>query len=136
MSALLEGKKVLITGSSRGIGKATALAMAKAGADVVVHYNRQAEMAEETASEIRKIGREVLIVQANLEDLDEVDRMFNAVKTEWGTLDVFMANAAATAFKPLMEMKPHHIERTHHLLVNSLIRSAQRAVPLMKGRSG
>lgn len=136
MSALLDGKKVLITGSSRGIGKATALAMAKAGADVVVHYNRQAEMAEETASEIRKIGREVLIVQANLEDLDEVDRMFNAVKTEWGALDVFMANAAATAFKPLMEMKPHHIERTHHLLVNSLIRSAQRAVPLMKGRSG
>ncbi|HET7580753.1 MAG TPA: SDR family oxidoreductase [Bacillales bacterium] len=136
MSALLEGKKILITGSSRGIGKATAIAAAKAGADVAVHYNRQAEMAEETASEIRKAGREALVVQANLEDLEDVDRMFETVKSEWGALDVFMANAAATAFKPLMEMKPHHIDRTHHLLVNSLIRAAQRAVPLMKERSG
>lgn len=136
MNELLKDKKVLITGSSRGIGKATAIAMAKAGADVAVHYNRQADLAEETAAEIRKAGREALVLQANLEDLDEVDGMFDKIKAEWGVLDVFMANAAATAFKPLMEMKPHHIDRTHHLLVNSLIRSSQRAVPLMSGRSG
>ncbi|HEX6923321.1 MAG TPA: SDR family oxidoreductase [Bacillales bacterium] len=136
MSALLEGKKVLITGSSRGIGQATALAAAKAGADVAVHYNKQSDMAEKTAEEIREMGREALVLQCNLEDLEEVDAMFDTVKKEWGSLDVFMANAAATAFKPLMEMKPHHVNRTHHLLVNSLIRSAQRAVPLMKGRSG
>jgi enoyl-[acyl-carrier protein] reductase III len=136
MNELLKNKKVLITGSSRGIGKATALAAAKAGADVVVHYNRQADMAGETAAAVRELGREALVLQANLEDLEEVDRMFETVEAEWGSLDVLMANAAATAFKPLMEMKPHHIDRTHHLLVNSLIRSAQRAVPLMKEGSG
>lgn len=136
MNELLKGKKVLITGSSRGIGRATAVAMAKAGADVAVHYNKQADLAEETASAIRETGQEALVIQSNLEDLEDVDRMFDTIKSEWGVLDVFMANAAATAFKPLMQMKPHHIDRTHHLLVNSLIRSAQRAVPLMTERNG
>lgn len=136
MTDLLLNKKALVTGSSRGIGKATAIAMANQGADIVVHYNRQAELAEETASEVRQAGREAFVVQGNIEDLDEVNLMFDKIEEEWGHLDIFMANAAATAFKPLMEMKPHHIERTYHLLINSLVRAAQRAVPLMEGRAG
>ncbi|HET7629665.1 MAG TPA: SDR family oxidoreductase [Bacillales bacterium] len=136
MNGLLTKKKVLVTGSSRGIGKATALAAAKAGADVAVHYNKQEDLAQQTASEIRELGSEALVVQANLEDLEEVDAMFEAIGEKWGALDVFMANAAATAFKPLLEMKPYHIDRTYQLLINSLIRSAQRAVPLMKAGSG
>jgi len=69
MTAPLEGKKVLITGSSRGIGRATALAMARAGADVAIHYHRQADLANQVAEEIRGLGRDALVIAANLEDL-------------------------------------------------------------------
>lgn len=133
---LLAGRKVLVTGSSRGIGRATALAMARQGADVAVHYHRQSDLAGEVAAEIRRLGREAIAVPANLESPEDVDRMFDAIESTWGVLDVYVANAAATAFKPLLEMKPHHIDRTYRLLIQSLLQAAQRAVPLMQGRPG
>lgn len=136
MSGALEGKRVLITGSSRGIGRATAIAMARAGADVAIHYHRQADMANEVAAEIRSLGREALVLSANLEDLTDVDRMFDAIVERWQRLDIFMANAAATAFKRLSDVKPYHVERTYRLIVQSLIHSVQRSVPLMTGGSG
>jgi enoyl-[acyl-carrier protein] reductase III len=136
MTAPLEGKKVLITGSSRGIGRATALAMARAGADVAIHYHRQADLANQVAEEIRGLGRDALVIAANLEDLTDVDRMFDHIQEHWNRLDVFMANAAATAFKRLSEVKPYHVERTYRLIVQSLIQSVQRAVPLMGDRGG
>lgn len=133
---LLTGKKVLVTGSSRGIGRATALAMARQGADVVVHYHRQSDLAGEVAAEIRNLGREALVIQANLESGEDIDRMFDAVEQTWGRLDVYIANAAATAFKPLLEMKAHHIDRTYQLLIQGLLHAAQRAVPLMQTQGG
>ncbi len=133
---LLEGRKALVTGSSRGIGRATALAFAREGADVVVHYRRQQERAEAVAREVRSLGRQALVVQAELESPEEVGRLFDEVGETWGGLDIFMANAAASAFKPVMELKPHHLERTYRLLVDNFILSVQRAVPLMEGRDG
>lgn len=133
---ILDGKKVLITGSSRGIGRATALAMAAAGADIAVHYRRQEEAANETAEEIKKLGRDSIVVNADLESLEEVDAMFDRVKESWGALDVFVANAAATAFKPLSELKDYHLERTFRVVVTSVLRSAQRSRELMAGRGG
>jgi enoyl-[acyl-carrier protein] reductase III len=136
MNNLLQGKRALITGSSRGIGRATAVAMARAGADIAIHYHRQADLANQVAEEIRGLGREALVLSANLEDLTDVDRMFDQIQERWDHLDVFMANAAATAFKPLAEVKPYHVERTYRLIVQSLIHSVQRAVPLMGTEGG
>ena len=136
MTQRLQGKRALITGSSRGIGRATALAMAEEGADIAIHYHRQADLAHPVADEIRQMGRDVLVVAANLEDLTDVDRMFDQIQERWNALDIFMANAAATAFKPLSEVKPYHVERTYRLIVQSLIHSVQRAVPLMGERGG
>lgn len=133
---LLKGKKALITGSSRGIGRATAIAMAEAGADIVIHYNKQLDLAEETAADVRKRGREALVIQANMEDNEAIDNMFATIEKEWGSLDIFMANAAATAFKPLMDIKPHHLNRTYQLIINSLVHAAQKAVPLMPESGG
>lgn len=136
MGTLLEGKRALITGSSRGIGRAAALAMAREGADVVIHYRRQEEQAALVAEEVRKLGRQCLVVKAELEDPEEVRQLFGVIEDAWGGLDVFMANAAATTFKSIQELKPHHLDRTYRLVVDNLVLATQLAVPLMAGRQG
>ena len=136
MPESFKGKKVLITGSSRGIGRATALAFAKEGADVAIHYRRDEEAALATAEEAREFGGQVLLCKAELESSAEIDAMFDTVASKWGALDVFMANAAATAFKPIMETKDYHIDRTYQVVVKSVLHAVQRAVPLMEGRPG
>lgn len=131
-----EGKKVLITGSSRGIGKKTALKFAEEGADVLIHYRRDEEAAGQTVEEIRKLGKQPLLFKADLDSPEEIDAMFDYVQNEWGVLDVFIANAAATAFKDLLDIKAHHINKTYQVVVNSTVQMVQRAVPLMEGREG
>jgi len=133
---LLANKTALVTGSSRGIGRASALAFAREGANVVIHYRRQKDEAEQVVSEITRLGRKALLVEAELEDADQVRAMFRDIKEAFGGLDIFMANAAASAFKPMMELKPHHLERTYRLLVQHFVLSVQEAVPLMEGRDG
>lgn len=136
MSGLLQDKKVLITGSSRGIGRATAIAMAREGADVVIHYRRDADAAQAAAEAVRALGREALVVRAEMEVPEDIDAMFDHVAQAWGRLDVFVANAAATAFKPVTELKWYHLDRTYHVVVHSVLQSAQRCIPLMQGRGG
>lgn len=130
------GKIALVTGSSRGIGRATALTLAGGGADVVVHYHRNQAMAEEVARMIEAGGRRALALGADLEKAEDITRLFDQVAGRWGALDFFIANHAATAFKPTLEVMPYHIERTFDLIVQSLVLSVQRAVPLMEGRDG
>ena len=129
-------KIALVTGASRGIGRATALTLARGGASVVVHYHRNEAMAEEVARTIRDQGRRARAVGANLESPEEIARLFDAVAEEFGALDIFVANHAATVFKPTLEVKPHHLQRTFDLIVRSLVLCVQRAVPLMNGRQG
>jgi enoyl-[acyl-carrier protein] reductase III len=129
-------KIALVTGASRGIGRATCLALADGGADVVVHYHRNRAMAEEVAGIVGDRGRRAVAIGANLESPEEITRLFDQVSGQFGALDIFVANHAATAFKPTLEVKPHHIQRTFDLIVRSLVLCIQRAVPLMKGRGG
>jgi enoyl-[acyl-carrier protein] reductase III len=135
-AGLLSNRVVLITGSSRGIGRAMAWTMAEAGADIVVHYHKAEELAAETAAGVEARGRRAVTVRANLEEPDDIAALFGTVREAFGGLDVFVANAAATAFKPTLELKPHHFERTFNLIVRSLVLAVQQAVPLMEGRSG
>lgn len=125
------GKVALITGSSRGIGKALALTLAREGATVVVHYRRNAAAAENTVAEVRAAGGDGWSVAADVEDLTALEGVFDAVATRHGRLDLFVANAAATAFKPAMELKAHHLERTFNMNVRSFVIGAQRAATLM-----
>lgn len=133
---LLEGKKAFVTGSSRGIGRAIAIAMAKQGADVVVHYRREPERAEAVAQEIRQIGREALVVKAELESQEELNAAFDVIEQSWGRLDAFVANAAASAFKTIDTLKDYHLDRTYKVVIHSLVFAAQRCLPLMEGRNG
>jgi 3-oxoacyl-[acyl-carrier protein] reductase len=89
----LAGRTALVTGGSRGIGRATALLLARAGADVGVTYHARASEAEAVAAEIRSLGRRAFTVGGDLADPAVIDRMTDAVGRTFGRLDCFVANA-------------------------------------------
>src|SRR5260370_455280 len=102
-----QGKKVLITGSSRGIGRGIALKLAEKGARVAVHYYRNRGAAEETLGKIRKLGSDGFLVQADVCRAEEVRRIFEQVRSEFGSLDIFVSNArteAATFYEAPMDI--------------------------------
>jgi len=90
----LTGKVALVTGSSRGIGADTVRYFAEAGADVVINFRNKAPRAEKLATEIRALGRRALVVGADLTDPASVAEMFDAVKAEYGRLDILVLNAS------------------------------------------
>ena len=98
----LSGHVALVTGGSRGIGKACALRLAGAGADLVLNYvvNRQAAMA--VADEVSEMGRRVLVVKADVSEEDDVRSMMEAIKEHFGRLDILISNAATGGFRPLL----------------------------------
>lgn len=103
---LLLGQKALVTGASSGIGKAVAMAMAEAGADVCVNYPVDAEMdkAEMEVAEIRAHGGHAYAHQCDVSKEDEVLAMFDRIRAEMGTLDILVANAGIQRDAPLHEM--------------------------------
>lgn len=92
-----EGTRALVTGASRGIGAATALALAEQGCDIVLNYRASAAKAEEVAEQIRALGREALLVQADVGDEAQVIAMFKRIRTEWGPIQVAVLNSGVTA---------------------------------------
>ena len=100
----LGGKVALVTGSARRIGRAVALALGRAGANVFVHYNRSRAEAEATAGEIRALGVEAEAVRAELADVGQIAAMFRAVEDRFARLDVLVNNAAVLYPTPLAEL--------------------------------
>lgn len=129
-------KVALITGASRGIGRATALLLAERGADVVVHYKRGEAAAKEVVEQVVSLGRQGVAVQADIEQPDDIRRMFQHVAERFGALDIFVASAAATAFKHVLDLKAHHLARTYQISVFGFVAAVQEAVKLMSGRQG
>ncbi|MEU2675612.1 3-oxoacyl-ACP reductase FabG [Streptomyces sp. NPDC007107] len=98
MSVLFpEGTRALVTGASRGIGAATALALAEHGCDVVLNYRAGQAKAEAVAEQIRALGREALLAQADVGDEAQVTAMFKRIRTEWGPIQVAVLNSGVTA---------------------------------------
>ena len=132
MSRRFENTVSLITGSSRGIGRALALTLAREGAAVVVNYVRNTELAAATVREIESLGSRAIAVQANMENVEEIDALFAAVEEQFGRLDHFVSNAAASSFKKIVDLKAHNLDRSFDLNVRAFVLGAQRAVKLMK----
>ena len=126
-----DGKVALVTGSSRGIGRALALTLGRGGATVIVHYKRNREAADAVVREVEAVGGQAWPQAADLEDGVALDQMFDRVQARHGRLDLFVANAAAAAFKPFGEYKAYHLDRTFSLNVKSFVLGAQRAAALM-----
>lgn len=130
------GKTALVTGSGRGIGRAIALHFARLGADVVVNFFRNRAPAGETAAEIERLGRRVLLVKADVGDLDDLQRLFEETERTFGGLDILVHNAASGYNRPVMEQKPKGWDWTMNINARPLLFAAQRAVPLMEKRGG
>ncbi|MBL7685841.1 MAG: SDR family oxidoreductase [Deltaproteobacteria bacterium] len=121
MEKNLQGKTAFITGSSRGIGKSIALKLAAQGANIILHYRRNLEEVTQVESEIQKMGVQVFKYAADLSDLEEVKSLLDSILKNHTQLDIFIANAAATAFKPLVEIKEHHIFKTFNITISTFI---------------
>lgn len=105
MAKTLKGKVVLITGGSRGIGRACCLAFARAGAQVAFTYARSRKDAAETAEEVRRLGTTCIALQADVADPAHCKRAFAAVLAKYKRLDILVNNAGITADKPLFMMQ-------------------------------
>jgi 3-oxoacyl-[acyl-carrier protein] reductase len=97
----LAGKKALVTGASRGIGRGIAIALATQGADVVVNFRSNADEANAVVAEITKMGRQALAVQADVSSAADVARMFNEIRSKWGGLNILVNNAGIVAQNPI-----------------------------------
>jgi NAD(P)-dependent dehydrogenase (short-subunit alcohol dehydrogenase family) len=126
-----EGKIALITGGSRGIGRALALSLAARGTTPIIGYRRDEEAAGATVAEIERLGAAGLAIRADLESHEEIDAMFDEVQERFGRLDFYVSNASASSFRRLMELKPHHLERTFNTNVRAFVLGTQRAARLM-----
>ena len=128
----LKGKVALITGGSRGIGRAIALRLAKNGADVVVNYVRHRRDAQETVEAIEQMGRSCLAVKANVAHEDGVIRMFDEIKEKHDHLDILVSNAASGVLKPAMELTIRHWNWAMDINARALLNLTQHAVPMMR----
>jgi enoyl-[acyl-carrier protein] reductase III len=120
----------LVTGSARGIGRAVADRLA-ADHDVVVHGRRDRAAAEQVAAALAARGAETLVVTADLADPEQVATLADAVLARFGRVDTLVANAASTAFKPLVDVTGRHSRMTFATVVDSLVELVHRLAPTL-----
>jgi 3-oxoacyl-[acyl-carrier protein] reductase len=133
----LTGKVALVTGGSRGIGRAISLKLAELGADVAVNYQGRADAAQEVVAQIEGMGRKAIAVQADVRHPDAAEAMIKKVVEELGGLHIIVNNAGITRDNLMMRMKESDWDDVIDINLKgafNVIKAAQR--PLMKGRYG
>lgn len=130
----MEGKKTLITGGSRGIGRATALLFAKAGSDVAINYLKDEAAAIWVKSEVERIGREGLVFKADLSHEEEVNRMVEKIAGAWGRIDIVVNNAGIWTYGEMGTMARDVWAETMAVNLDSVFYVCNAVVPGMKKR--
>jgi glucose 1-dehydrogenase len=127
----LDGKRALVTGSSRGIGRAIALALAEYGADLVVHYVGRAEDAESAAAAARAFGRKAAVVQADIGDAAQTERLAKESLAALGGIDILVLNASLEFRTPWQEIGLDAFQRQIDVNLRSTMQLIQLLVPPM-----
>ena len=128
---LLKGKIALVTGASRGIGKAIAIELARNGADVAVNYNRNEKEALEVVEDIKKLGCKSIAIKADVGSFDDAAAMFEAVKKEFGRIDILVNNAGIIMDKTLQNMGKEEWASVLKTNLTSVYNVTKNAVPLL-----
>lgn len=130
----LKGKYAFITGSSRGIGRGIALKLAQEGVNIAVHYYQNQRAANDTLARVRDHGAQGIVVQADVSRPEEITRMFQAVRAEFGKLDIFVSNARPETpafFTAPMEITLDQWDIAFDSQAKAFLVGAREAVPLM-----
>lgn len=130
----LNGHKVLITGGSRGIGRATALLFARAGCDVAFSYARNREAAAEVKSAVEALGRKCLAYQAQAESKEDTDKMVKDILDKWGEIDTLVNNAGVWTYLEMGRLDEAVLRETMGINVEGVFFAANAVVPSMKAR--
>ncbi|MBP7248686.1 MAG: 3-oxoacyl-[acyl-carrier-protein] reductase [Negativicutes bacterium] len=134
---LLENQIVLVTGGSRGIGKAAALACAREGAHIIINYAGNVKAAEETVKEISDLGQKCLAVQADISKLADVERLIEEATAEFGKIDILVNNAGITRDGLLMRMKEEDWDAVIETNLKGIFLCTKAVIRgMMKQRSG
>ena len=107
-----EGRNALVTGASMGIGRATAIELARGGANVAINFRSHADLAEETADEVRRLGRKALLVRADVSDQSAVEEIVARTSSELGSVDLFVSNAVYSDRQFMVEADMEGFRRT------------------------
>ncbi len=133
----LTGKKALVTGASRGIGRAIALELASQGADVAINYNNSADAANEVAEEIKAMGREVIVIKADVSSFEQAEALVNQTIESFGQIDILVNNAGITRDGLLLKMKEAQFDDVINANLKSAFNCTKTAVKYMiKKRTG
>ena len=131
----VDGKVAVVTGAGRGIGAASAIALAEAGADVVLS-SRTADQLEQVAKDVEALGRRALVVPADLMDLEAVADLADRAYDELGRLDIVVNNVGGTIPNALLDTDPGYLEEAFHFNVSTAHALVRAAVPRMLENGG
>ncbi|MSR77917.1 MAG: SDR family oxidoreductase [Candidatus Omnitrophica bacterium] len=132
MSKPHQGKTALITGSSRGIGKATALRLAEMGANIVINYVRDEGAAHQTLKTIEALGVQAIAVQANVGDPKDIDALIQTVNQKFAGIDILIHNAALGAFKPVHKLRMNQWDLSFEINTKAFLLLTQGVLPFME----
>ncbi|MDJ0703268.1 MAG: 3-oxoacyl-[acyl-carrier-protein] reductase [Leptolyngbyaceae cyanobacterium MO_188.B28] len=136
-SKSLQDKVAIITGASRGIGRAAAVALAAEGAQVVVNYARSSTAADEVVAEIQAMGGNAIALQADVSQADQVEALIRGAMDKWGQIDVLVNNAGITRDTLLLRMKPEDWQAVIDLNLTGVFLCTRAVSKIMlKQRSG
>ncbi len=131
----LNGKVALVTGASRGIGRACAESLAACGASVIVNFLNSADAAKEVVNTIQNCGGRAIAIRADVSQRDDVQAMIDVIGEHFGRLDIIVSNAAAGGFRPLTQVTPASFDSILRMNTAPLLWLTQAALPLLQASS-